>query len=47
MKTLTRNPLCHVRIVSLEYGEITADMLRSLLRRVVVHRRMGAAAGSL
>ena len=46
MKVATRNPRCHVRIISLEYGEILAETVRPALKRVSVHRRMGTAAGS-
>lgn len=42
----TRNPKCHVRIVSLEYGEILAEMVRPSIRSVSIHRRLGEAAGS-
>lgn len=46
MNVLTRNPRCHVRIISLEYGEIPADLLRPVIRQVSTHRRLGNAAGS-
>jgi hypothetical protein len=46
MNVLTRNPRCHVRIVSLEYGEIPVELLRPAIRRVSTHRRLGQAAGS-
>lgn len=46
MKIDTRNPRIHVRFISLEHGEISADVVRPSIISVTIHRRMGGAAGA-
>lgn len=46
MKVLTRNPQFQVKFISLEYGEIPAELVRPSVRHLTVSRRLGQATGS-